>query len=119
VNLPIANPTGSDEISSLTASRPNDVWIAGPSGSMTVVASGEVSAMLFHYDGAKWAQEPVAISGVTGFNQASIFAINETPDGTLWGVGGLFKEQNGQDAQSPLIASYHNGVWNVAAIATK
>lgn len=118
-NLSIANPTTSDGLSSITASGPNDVWINGASGSMTVTSSGEVSAMLFHYDGANWTQEPVAISGVTGFNQASIFAITEAPDGTLWGVGGLFKNQSGPGTLSPLIASYHDGAWTVATVATK
>ena len=120
VNLPIANPTDGDQLNSITASGPSDVWIAGASGSSTITSSGlAISAMLFHYDGTKWTQEPVAISGVTGFNQVSVFVISEAPDGTLRGGGGLFKEQSDQSTPSPLIASYHNGVWSAAAIATK
>jgi hypothetical protein len=120
VTLPIANPSQGDQNTSITSTGPNDVWVAGLSNDMNVTSSGlAISALLFHYDGTAWTQEPSTFPGVTGYNQVSVYTIAETPDGSLWGAGALYKEQSGQGSQVPFIASYHNGAWTVAPIATK
>jgi hypothetical protein len=107
-------------LASVTASGPDHVWVLVGTSGENINANGEsVSALFLRYDGAAWTEVQGVIPGVTYSSNVQISAMALGADGTLWGLGSTVKVKNQQGFYTPLIASYHNGVWSVATIATK
>jgi hypothetical protein len=107
-------------LASVTARGPANVWVLVGTSGENINASGQsVTAIFLRYDGATWTEAQGIFPGITFSNNATVSAMALGPDGTFWSVGSTLKVKNQQGFYTPLITSYHDGVWTVANIATK
>lgn len=117
VAAPIANPTEGDQLNTIVATGPGDIWVNGITSGSTITAGLVINTLLLHYDGAHWTEMTPSFTALTGINTVSTFAIALAPDGTLWAAGGLEKGQDAQGALHPFMCSFSGGVWSVESVA--